>query len=72
MAFGCGSESIVVLIPFDEFSQWLPDMNVSEKEDRFYCHVHILQQDDRFMLTLKKGVERIDLRRFLLPTEENI
>jgi hypothetical protein len=72
VAFGCGSESIVVLIPFGEFSQWLPDMNITEREDRFYWHIHIIQQDDRFMLGRKGGMERIDLTRFLLSTQETI
>jgi hypothetical protein len=72
VVLGCGSESIVLLIPFGEFSQWLPDMNITEREDRFYWHIRIIQQDDRFMLTRKGGIERIDITRFLLLTQENI
>jgi hypothetical protein len=72
VAFGCGSESMVLLIPFGEFAQWLPDLNITEREDRLYWHVRIFQQEGRFMLIRKRGIERVDLTRFLLSTEENI
>src|SRR4029453_2400015 len=42
-AFGCGTAETVLLIPFGEFAPWLKEMNITEREDRFYWHVHIFQ-----------------------------
>ena len=36
MAFGCGAAATVLLIPFGEFAPWLKEMNITEREDRFY------------------------------------
>jgi hypothetical protein len=70
VAFGCGAAATVLLIPFEEFAPWLTEMNITEREDRFYWHVHIFQDGERFLLARQKGAERIDLARFLLPAGE--
>jgi hypothetical protein len=70
VAFGCGAADIVLLIPFGEFAPWLQEMNVTEKDERLYWHVHIFQDGERFILYRKRGAERIDLTRFFLPTRE--
>jgi hypothetical protein len=70
VAFGCGAAATVLLIPFEEFAPWLKEMNITEREDRFYWHVHIFQDGERFLLARRKGAERIDLTRFLLPVGE--
>ena len=70
VAFGCGTAETVLLIPFGEFAPWLKEMNITEREDRFYWHVHIFQDGGRFLLARRKGAERIDLTRCLLPAVE--
>jgi hypothetical protein len=67
VGFGCGSEEAILLIPLHEFTQWLDGMNVTERPDRFYWHVSIFVEGDRFILHRKKGFDRIDLTKYLLP-----
>lgn len=66
VAFGCGSEDNVLLIPSADFSSWLPGMNKTEKSDRFYWHVKITNEDGKYVLRRKKGFERVDLTPHLL------
>lgn len=70
VAFGCGSERVVFLIPFHEFVPWLGGMNVTQTAERSYWHVTIYHYDNRFVLHRRKGYERIDLTKYLLPDEE--
>lgn len=41
-------------------------MGTTEREERFYWHVVIYREDERFVLHRRKGEERIDLSRYLL------
>ena len=66
VAFGCGSEKTVLLIPFKQFQVWLDGMNTTQLEGRFYWHVQIYQENKRLFLQRKKGVEKIDLTRYLV------
>lgn len=66
VAFGCGSASRVFLIPIGELSGWLSGMNVTEKEDRFYWHVQISQDQGEFWLVRKQGQPKIRLNDFLI------
>src|SRR5436309_5328233 len=66
VAFGCGSEKTVLLIPFKQFQVWLDGMNTTQLEGRFYWHVQIYQENKRLFLQRKKGVEKIDLTRYLI------
>jgi hypothetical protein len=70
VAFGCGAAEMALLIPFGEFAPWLKEMNITAREDRFYWHVHIFHDGERFLLARRKGAERIDLTRFFLPAGE--
>lgn len=67
VAFGCGSAETVLLIPMNDFGQWLEGMNMTRKPERFYWHVHIFAEDGRFVIHRKRGYERIDVTRYLLP-----
>ncbi|HHV07310.1 MAG TPA: hypothetical protein GXX69_03765, partial [Firmicutes bacterium] len=66
VAFGCGSEETIILIPYTHFVPWLDGMWTTKKEDRFYWHVRIKREQRKFMLDLKKGYHVVDLTRFLL------
>lgn len=69
VAFGCGSERSVLLIPFEQFVPWLEGMHITQVPDRFYWHVRIYRENGRFILHRKKGCERVDLTKFLLKDE---
>lgn len=64
--FGCGSEQIVILIPFDDFKNWLDQMNTTDSEGRFYWHVSIIKEGENLILYRKKGAARIDLNKYLV------
>jgi hypothetical protein len=66
VAFGCGSEQQLLLIPYNEFAQWLAGMNETTTKDRTYKHVSISYSDGRFELVRKQGWPRIDLTPYLL------
>lgn len=66
VAFGCGSEKLLVLIPRDTFTPWLEGMNKTHLEDRFYWHVHIYREEDSIALYRSKGFPEIDLKPFLV------
>ena len=65
-AFGCGSERTIVLIPFSKFSDYLSYMSVTDRDNRYYWHVHIVQNDGNLLLQ-RSGANPIDLSEFLLP-----
>lgn len=66
IAFGCGSEDQILKIPFDEFKEWLNGFNITEKEDRFYWHVHISKEENKFILHRKRGFINIDLSKYII------
>jgi hypothetical protein len=66
IAFGCGSEDLILLIPIQDFVQWLDGFNITQKEDRFYWHVHISYDGERAMLICKAGYDSVDLTEYIL------
>ena len=68
IAFGCGSEETVLLIPFGDFEKWVGGMNVTETEKKMYWHVHITKEREKFFLIRKKGTKKVELTKYLLST----
>ena len=66
VAFGCGSEARIVLIPLNDFSQWLDDLWTTEKDERMYWHVRIHAEDSNLLLDRRKGMGRLDVTQYLL------
>lgn len=66
VAFGCGSEKQIVLIPFDDFIPWLNSLNTTNKDDRNYWHISIFKENDTLVLHPKKGYSKINLGRWLI------
>jgi len=66
VAFGCGDKSRVLLIPTREFLPLLSSMNMTQKEDRFYWHVHITRNDNELLLHLKKGNNNMEITKYIL------
>ena len=65
-AYGCGSEKIVLLIPFRDFTGWLEGMWITQLEHRFYWHVSVRQEGDKLVLRRKKGFGEVDLTKYLV------
>jgi hypothetical protein len=66
VAYGCGSEKIVLLIPFKDFTGWLEGMWITQLENRFYWHVSIRQEGEKLVLRRKKGFGEVDLTKYLV------
>jgi hypothetical protein len=66
VAFGCGSEQQLLLIPYSDFANWLEGMNETTTKDRTYKHVSIFYADNKFELVRKHGWSRIDLTLYLV------
>jgi len=69
VAFGCGSEITLVVIPASEFMKWLEDLNFREKGSRYYWYIHISKEENKLLLHRSKGKAPIDLTQFVVPAE---
>jgi len=65
IAFGCGSEAEVILIPSDVFQQYLPKMRMTSSGGRFYWHVEIFKKGDKYLLN-KANHEGVDITTYLM------
>jgi hypothetical protein len=66
IAFGCGSEKTILLIPIKDFVVWTDDLNTTIKENGYYWHVQITEIKGAFMLRLKEGKSPVDLTKYLI------
>jgi hypothetical protein len=66
VAFGCGTSTRLILIPYTDFEPWLQDIWTTNNDDRMYWHVVIYREDDRYTLRRKKGAQPIDVSPYLL------
>ena len=66
VAFGCGSEETLLLIPKEDFLSWLDFLNVTERNNKTYWHVIIRKENSVLELHPKKGESRINLDKYLI------
>jgi hypothetical protein len=66
VAFGCGSEELLFLIPAEDLIQWTDRFNTTQKNDRYYWHIYILYDGNQAMLICKAGYDSIDLKKYTL------
>ena len=71
LAFGCGTDKTLLVIPFQEYAAWLEGMNITEDGERFFWHVNIIKDDRGLSLYRKKGFTGIDLNKFLVVNKGN-
>lgn len=67
VSFGLGTADHVVSIPASEFIERLDLMNITEKEGKFYWHIHIRMVDGQTILALKQGFDDVDISQFIIP-----
>lgn len=68
VAFGCGSEERLLLIPYADFLVWVEGMNETTNDERSYKHVSISRTAEHFELVRRQGWPRIDLTSYLVPS----
>ncbi|WP_372522109.1 hypothetical protein [Sulfuricaulis sp.] len=67
IAFGCGGPEKILLFNLAEFVAWLPKMNITEKEDRVYWHVHFVEDEaGKIELRFKGGQHPTDVTTHLV------
>lgn len=66
VAFGCGSEKQILMIPFREFTSWLPRFNMTNDEERSYWHILIEQENGNWVILAKSGQKKIPVTEYLL------
>lgn len=66
VAFGCGSSSVILMVPFSVFRPLLDGLHKTERDGRYYWHVRIEKRNDRYWLQRRAGFEPVDLTRHLL------
>lgn len=66
VAFGCSSESQLLLIPFKDFEPWLEGLHITDRGDRHYWHVPIVYTNGQYTLLRRKGRSSIDLTKYFL------
>lgn len=66
-AFGCGSEQVIFLFPLDKIAAWLPMLNQTVNESRYYWHIHIRHSEGgRWLLAAKGKRPDVDITGYLL------
>lgn len=69
LVLGCGSEELILIIPYDHFKQWLAGMSVSvEGEIVKHWHVVVSKEQGNLILRLKGGLQSVDLSQYILPS----
>jgi len=66
VALACGDAATVLMIPILDFSLWLPGMHETISPDRRYWHIRIKRVNGRFTMYRRKGLERIELTKYLV------
>jgi hypothetical protein len=67
LVLGCGSAKKILAIPASELFAWLPDMWITQREDRFYWHIRVHEEGERYTWDRKRGLGRVDVTRHVLP-----
>jgi len=66
LVLGCGSPETIFAIPFREFEPWCKKLNISERDETYYSHIHILAESGHFFIRLKGRGERVEITKFLI------
>lgn len=64
--FGCGSAEKTLLIPFEVFHTWLDKLFQTISETRQYWHVHIVQEDEKLVVSTSKEYSNIEVTKYLV------
>ncbi|MDQ8184291.1 hypothetical protein [Pelagicoccus sp. SDUM812002] len=66
IAFACGTEEQIVLIPREELNGWLDFFNTTTGEDKHYWHIHLVHVEKTWILETKQEFEHIDVTKYFL------
>ncbi len=69
VTFGCGSESKMFVIPLQDFEPWLEGSYITRRGDRFYWHVQIFREGNRWFLKRSKSSGNVDVTKYLIGNQ---
>lgn len=65
-AFGCGSAAQLFLFPLSDFEPLLEGSYKTEREDRWYWHVQLFREGDRWFMKRGQQAGNVDVTRFFI------
>lgn len=68
VAFGCGTSSRVLLVPYADFEPWLEGTWTTENDGRMYWHIVIYREADIYTLRRRKGTKAVNVTPYLVPS----
>jgi len=66
VAYGCGDENTLFLIPFKVFLPWLDSFGTTERADRSYWHVKIRRDGNTYFMTTLAGSQDYEITKYLV------
>ena len=66
LILGCGSPETTLAIPIQDMMQWVDSMNRTKRQESFYWHIHVHEENSSLILHLQEGVPRVNLDRYRL------
>ncbi len=67
VALGCGSQELIVLIPYSKFRIWLDNMSKTGQDDQVkHWHIVIIKENGRLMLRLKSDSPNINITDYIV------
>ena len=66
VAFGCGNENKIILIPFDRFKEFIPELGTTDDEDGEIVHSHVVIVESEEGFGMRVGDRYEDITDFAL------
>ena len=66
VAFGCGDENSILLIPFNRFKQFLPKLATTPAPDGGITHSHVIIFNEGSRYSIKVGDDYVDVSQYLI------
>jgi len=67
VALGCGSENLILLIPYSKFCEWLNYMSsTGAAKNIIHWHVIVMREKGSLMLRLKLGCPKVNITEYII------
>lgn len=67
VALGCGSEKLILFVPFSQFCEWLDYVSTTGSGENFsHWHVVVIKEQEKLFLRLKTGVPNVNITEHVI------
>jgi hypothetical protein len=66
IAYVCGVEETILLIPFPDLLSWLDGLWTTERNGSVYWHLRLQEMNGKLLLDRRKGLDRLDVTKYLI------